>query len=162
MFCTASTLSPSFRTVLHLAVKCYWPPRLGSCIGALPVNRPAISFGAALAAPNSTPGRHNIISRQRAPSLADRTPAASTPPLRALARSALRSARAAPTNFAPPLLAALAAKFAPSATAQRVDTPTPPAGLAAWINPIVASWMNYYGRFYRSRLHPLLARSSRS
>ena len=32
------------------------------------------------------------------------------------------------------------------------------AGLAAWINPIVAGWMNYYGRFYRSRLHPLLQR----
>jgi RNA-directed DNA polymerase len=32
------------------------------------------------------------------------------------------------------------------------------AGLAAWINPIVAGWMNYYGRFYRSRLYPLLSR----
>jgi RNA-directed DNA polymerase len=32
------------------------------------------------------------------------------------------------------------------------------AGLAAWINPIVAGWMNYYGRFYRSRLYPLLQR----
>ena len=30
--------------------------------------------------------------------------------------------------------------------------------LAAWINPIVAGWMNYYGRFYRSRLYPLLQR----
>ena len=32
------------------------------------------------------------------------------------------------------------------------------AGLAAWINPIVAGWMNYYGRFYRSQLYPLLQR----
>jgi RNA-directed DNA polymerase len=31
-------------------------------------------------------------------------------------------------------------------------------GLAAWLNPIVAGWMNYYGRFYRSRLYPLLQR----
>ena len=26
------------------------------------------------------------------------------------------------------------------------------------INPVVAGWMNYYGRFYRSRLTPLLQR----
>ncbi len=32
------------------------------------------------------------------------------------------------------------------------------AQLAAWINPIVAGWMTYYGRFYRSRLYPLLQR----
>jgi RNA-directed DNA polymerase len=30
--------------------------------------------------------------------------------------------------------------------------------LAAWINPVVAGWMNYYGRFYRSKLSPLLQR----
>ena len=30
--------------------------------------------------------------------------------------------------------------------------------LARWLNPIVAGWMNYYGRFYRSGLHPLLRR----
>ena len=30
--------------------------------------------------------------------------------------------------------------------------------LAEWLNPIVAGWMNYYGRFYRSRLYPLLQR----
>jgi group II intron reverse transcriptase/maturase len=30
--------------------------------------------------------------------------------------------------------------------------------LAEWINPIVAGWMNYYGRFHRSQLHPLLQR----
>jgi RNA-directed DNA polymerase len=32
------------------------------------------------------------------------------------------------------------------------------AELANWINPIVAGWMTYYGRFYRSRLYPLLQR----
>jgi RNA-directed DNA polymerase len=31
-------------------------------------------------------------------------------------------------------------------------------GLAKWLNPIVAGWMNYYGRFYRSRLYHLLQR----
>ena len=30
--------------------------------------------------------------------------------------------------------------------------------LARWLNPIVAGWMNYYGRYYRSALHPLLRR----
>jgi RNA-directed DNA polymerase len=30
--------------------------------------------------------------------------------------------------------------------------------LAQWINPIVRGWMNYYGRFYRTELHPLLQR----
>lgn len=30
--------------------------------------------------------------------------------------------------------------------------------LARWLNPIVAGWMNYYGRFYRSALSPLLKR----
>jgi RNA-directed DNA polymerase len=30
--------------------------------------------------------------------------------------------------------------------------------LARWINPIVAGWMNYYGRFYRTALYPLLRR----
>ncbi|ORB92604.1 maturase [Mycobacterium persicum] len=32
------------------------------------------------------------------------------------------------------------------------------ADLARWINPIVRGWMNYYGAFFRSALHPLLAR----
>ena len=30
--------------------------------------------------------------------------------------------------------------------------------LARWLNPIVAGWMNYYGRFYRSGMEPLLLR----
>ncbi len=30
--------------------------------------------------------------------------------------------------------------------------------LAAQINPVVAGWMTYYGRFYRSQMFPLLAR----
>jgi RNA-directed DNA polymerase len=32
--------------------------------------------------------------------------------------------------------------------------------LAAWLNPIVAGWMRYYGRYYRSALNPLLRRVS--
>jgi len=28
--------------------------------------------------------------------------------------------------------------------------------LARFINPIVQGWINYYGRFYKSRLYPLL------
>ena len=31
--------------------------------------------------------------------------------------------------------------------------------LARWLNPIVAGWMNYYGRFYRSATEPLLTAS---
>ena len=30
--------------------------------------------------------------------------------------------------------------------------------LARWLNPIVAGWINYYGRFYRTALDPLLQR----
>ena len=32
--------------------------------------------------------------------------------------------------------------------------------LARWLNPIIAGWMNYYGRYYRSALEPLLQRVS--
>jgi hypothetical protein len=32
------------------------------------------------------------------------------------------------------------------------------AGLAAWINPVVRGWMNYYGRFSRSQMYRLLQR----
>jgi RNA-directed DNA polymerase len=31
-------------------------------------------------------------------------------------------------------------------------------GLARWLNPIVAGSINYYGRFYRTALDPLLKR----
>ena len=30
--------------------------------------------------------------------------------------------------------------------------------LARWLNPIVVGWINYYGRFYRTALDPLLKR----
>ena len=30
--------------------------------------------------------------------------------------------------------------------------------LARWLNPIIAGWMRYYGRYYRSALYPLLER----
>jgi RNA-directed DNA polymerase len=32
--------------------------------------------------------------------------------------------------------------------------------LARWLNPIVVGWMNYYGRFFRSQMYPLLRRVS--
>ena len=32
--------------------------------------------------------------------------------------------------------------------------------LARWLNPIVGGWMNYYGRFHRSAMAPLLQRVS--
>jgi RNA-directed DNA polymerase len=32
--------------------------------------------------------------------------------------------------------------------------------LARWLNPIIAGWMNYYGRYYRSAMYPLLRRIS--
>ena len=32
--------------------------------------------------------------------------------------------------------------------------------LAEWLNPIIAGWMNYYGRYYRSVFYPLLRRVS--
>jgi RNA-directed DNA polymerase len=32
--------------------------------------------------------------------------------------------------------------------------------LARWLNPIVAGWMHYYGRFYRTAIEPLLRRVS--
>ena len=32
--------------------------------------------------------------------------------------------------------------------------------LARWLNPIVAGWINYYGRYYRSGIDPLLQRVS--
>jgi hypothetical protein len=30
--------------------------------------------------------------------------------------------------------------------------------LPRWLNPIVCGWINYYGRFFRSALNPLLRR----
>jgi RNA-directed DNA polymerase len=32
--------------------------------------------------------------------------------------------------------------------------------LAEWLNPIIAGWMHYYGRFHRSAMYPLLRRVS--
>jgi RNA-directed DNA polymerase len=31
-------------------------------------------------------------------------------------------------------------------------------GLARWLNPIIAGWMRYYGRYYRAAMRPLLQR----
>ena len=30
--------------------------------------------------------------------------------------------------------------------------------LAAWVNPIMRGWLNFYGRFYRTALLPLIRR----
>jgi hypothetical protein len=30
--------------------------------------------------------------------------------------------------------------------------------LARWLNPIVSGWIQYYGRFYRTEMNPLLQR----
>ena len=30
--------------------------------------------------------------------------------------------------------------------------------LIRWVKPLIAGWMNYYGQFYRSQMHPLLKR----
>ena len=63
-------------------------------------------------------------------------------------------------GFSPAVSAAALAKMSAEVRRWRLHLKTSHdlAGLAAWINPIVAGWMNYYGRFYRSRLYPLLQR----
>ena len=63
-------------------------------------------------------------------------------------------------GFSPAVSAAALAKMSAEVRRWRLHLKTGHdlAGLAAWINPIVAGWMNYYGRFYRSRLYPLLQR----
>jgi RNA-directed DNA polymerase len=63
-------------------------------------------------------------------------------------------------GFLPAVSAAALAKMSAEVRRWRLHLKTGHdlAGLAAWINPIVAGWMNYYGRFYRSQLYPLLQR----
>jgi RNA-directed DNA polymerase len=63
-------------------------------------------------------------------------------------------------GFSPAVSAAALAKMSAEIRRWRLHLKTSHdlAGLAAWINPIVAGWMNYYGRFYRSQLYPLLQR----
>ena len=63
-------------------------------------------------------------------------------------------------GFLPAVSAAALAKMSAEVRRWRLHLKTSHdlAGLAAWINPIVAGWMNYYGRFYRSQLYPLLQR----
>src|SRR5208283_3286714 len=63
-------------------------------------------------------------------------------------------------GFLPAVSAAALAKMSAEVRRWRLHLKTGHdlVGLAAWINPIVAGWMNYYGRFYRSQLYPLLQR----
>lgn len=64
------------------------------------------------------------------------------------------------TAFAPAISREALAKISGEVRRWRLHTRTRHdlAGLAERINPIVRGWMNYYGRFFRSKLHPLLKR----
>lgn len=64
------------------------------------------------------------------------------------------------TGFGPAVSKAAMKKMGQEVRSWRLHRRTASSGqdLARWINPIVAGWMNYYGRFYRSELHPLLRR----
>jgi len=60
--------------------------------------------------------------------------------------------------ISPEALKATGARLRELRIHRRTDLPLD--GLARWLNPIVAGWMNYYGRFYRSAVYPLLRRVS--
>ena len=66
------------------------------------------------------------------------------------------------TSFLPAIskdaLKAVSAEVRGWAPAHARSTSTRWTRVAPWINPIVRGWMNYYGRFYRSALYPLLKR----
>jgi RNA-directed DNA polymerase len=64
------------------------------------------------------------------------------------------------TGFGPAVSKAAMAKMSQQVRSWRLHRRTTLAGsdLARWVNPIVSGWMNYYGRFYRSELYPLLRR----
>lgn len=64
------------------------------------------------------------------------------------------------TAFAPAISPEALAKISGEVRRWRLHSRTGHdlADLAEWINPIVRGWMNYYGRFFRSKLHPLLKR----
>jgi RNA-directed DNA polymerase len=64
------------------------------------------------------------------------------------------------TGFGPAVSKAAMAKMSQQVRSWRLHRRTTLAGsdLARWVNPIVSGWMNYYGRFYRSQLYPLLRR----
>jgi group II intron reverse transcriptase/maturase len=64
------------------------------------------------------------------------------------------------TGFGPAISDAAMARLSAEVRSWRLHrhTTLTPAELARWINPVVRGWMNYYGRFYRSALYPLLGR----
>ena len=64
------------------------------------------------------------------------------------------------TGYGPAISDAAMAKLSAEVRSWRLHrhTTLTDADLARWINPIVRGWMNYYGRFYRSALYPLLGR----
>jgi len=64
------------------------------------------------------------------------------------------------TSFAPAISKEALKKIGVTVRRWRLDRRTGQtlAGLARWMNPVVRGWMQYYGRFNRSALYPLLQR----
>jgi RNA-directed DNA polymerase len=64
------------------------------------------------------------------------------------------------TGFGPAVSKAAMLRMSQQVRSWRLHRRTTLTGsdLARWVNPIVSGWMNYYGRFYRSELYPLLRR----
>jgi len=64
------------------------------------------------------------------------------------------------TGFGPAVSATAVRKMSETVRSWRLHRRTTYSeqDLARWVNPIVSGWMNYYGRFYRSELYPLLRR----
>lgn len=64
------------------------------------------------------------------------------------------------TGFGPAVSKTAMQKMSETVRSWRLHRRTPfsEQDLARWLNPIVSGWMNYYGRFYRSELYPLLRR----
>jgi RNA-directed DNA polymerase len=64
------------------------------------------------------------------------------------------------TGFSPAISKAAMTRLSRQVRSWRLHqrTTLTEADIARWINPVVRGWMNYYGRFCRSALYPLLAR----
>ncbi len=64
------------------------------------------------------------------------------------------------TGFGPAVSKDVLKKMSAEVRSWRLHTRTTLTGkdLARWINPVIQGWMNYYGRFYKTALYPLLWR----
>ncbi len=64
------------------------------------------------------------------------------------------------TGFGPAVSKAALKKMSAEVRSWRLHTRTTltEKDLARWINPVIQGWMNYYGRFYKTALYPLLWR----